>query len=134
GGDGSVARALADRDKALGVLPLGTLNHFGRELGMPSGLESSVHAIAHGKVRQVEVGEVNGRVFVNNSSIGLYPRALKLREERRARGLQQMGRDGRRERRRLFALPPDARATCEKERGAPRRSSSSATTARTSRC
>ncbi|MGI5862582.1 MAG: diacylglycerol/lipid kinase family protein [Myxococcales bacterium] len=89
GGDGSVgcvAGALADQDKALGVLPLGTLNHFARDLGMPSTLDAAVRAIARGTVRRVDVGEVNGRVFVNNSSIGLYPHALKLREERRARG------------------------------------------------
>jgi diacylglycerol kinase family enzyme len=86
GGDGSigsVASVLAGKNKALGVLPLGTLNHFAKDLGIPMGLGEAVKTIVDGRVANVDVAEVNGRVFVNNSSIGLYPRIVRRREEQR---------------------------------------------------
>lgn len=76
GGDGTiscVAGALAETDTALGVLPLGTLNHFARDLGIPADLDQAAKLIATGQPRRVDVGEVNGRTFINNSAIGLYP-------------------------------------------------------------
>ena len=75
--------------KRLGVLPLGTLNHFAKDLGIPLELSEAVATIMHGRVEEVDVGEVNGRVFINNSSLGLYPRIVADREaqqERLARG------------------------------------------------
>jgi diacylglycerol kinase family enzyme len=75
GGDGTVsavAGVLASTNTPLGVLPLGTLNHFAKDLGLPLDLGGAVDVIAAGHIRQVDVAEVNGRVFVNNSSIGLY--------------------------------------------------------------
>jgi len=91
GGDGTVstgAAALVDGDKALGVLPLGTFNHFATDLGIPLNLEEAARTIALGHVREVDVGEVNGRPFVNNSSIGLYPEMVRYRDElRRHRGM-----------------------------------------------
>jgi diacylglycerol kinase family enzyme len=84
GGDGTinaVAGALVGRDTALGVLPIGTLNHFARDVGIPLNLESAVRNLFTGQVKKVDVGEVNGRVFVNNSGIGLYPRIVRVREE-----------------------------------------------------
>jgi diacylglycerol kinase family enzyme len=89
GGDGTVnaaASVMAGSDKPLGVVPLGTLNHFARDLGLPADLEGALAAIAAGHWRDVDVGEVNGRVFVNNCSMGLYPEAVRGREERRDRG------------------------------------------------
>lgn len=88
GGDGSVgtlAGLLADTGVAMGVLPLGTLNHFARDVGMPADLDAAVAVIARGRTRPVDVGEVNGRVFVNNSLIGIYPRMVADRERRRER-------------------------------------------------
>ncbi|TMH74868.1 MAG: sphingosine kinase [Betaproteobacteria bacterium] len=88
GGDGTVnalASVLAGSDTALGVLPLGTLNHFARDLGIPVGLDAAVDALVKGKRKAVDVGEVNGRVFVNNSSIGLYPEIVRRREKQRRR-------------------------------------------------
>ncbi len=88
GGDGTVsaiAATLVDSEIALGVLPLGTLNHFARDLGMPLDLEAAVRAIADGIVARVDVGEVNGRTFVNNSSLGLYPDMVRERERRQKR-------------------------------------------------
>lgn len=76
GGDGtlgSVASAVAGTDVVLGVLPLGTLNHFARDLGLSKDLDAAMDIIAAGHVKQIDVGEVNGRVFLNNSSIGIYP-------------------------------------------------------------
>jgi diacylglycerol kinase family enzyme len=64
----------------MGILPLGTLNHFARDLGIPTELEDAVRTVAEGVPREVDVGEANGRVFVNNSSIGLYPAAVSLRD------------------------------------------------------
>lgn len=82
GGDGtigSIAGALAGHDMPLGVLPLGTLNHFAQDLGIPFSLDGAVAVIAAGHTVDVDVGEVNGHVFVNNSSIGLYPRLVSRR-------------------------------------------------------
>jgi diacylglycerol kinase family enzyme len=89
GGDGTVncaASVMVDADKPLGVLPLGTLNHFARDLGLPPDPDSAAVALSAGRWRQVDVGEVNGRVFVNNCSIGLYPEAVRRREDRRESG------------------------------------------------
>lgn len=88
GGDGtvsSVAAAVAGSDKELGVLPLGTLNHFAKDLGIPQDLTLAARAVVEGEATLVDVGEVNGRVFLNNSSIGLYPRIVKHREDQQER-------------------------------------------------
>ena len=92
GGDGTLSCAaghLADSGRPFGILPLGTLNHLARDAGIPFGLEEAAAVIAAGHVRDVDVAEVNGRVFVNNSSVGLYPDMVRLREaqqERSGRG------------------------------------------------
>jgi YegS/Rv2252/BmrU family lipid kinase len=92
GGDGTisgVAAALVGTDKVLGVLPVGTLNHFAKDLGLPLDLESAVRTIMEGETAAVDTGEVNGRIFINNSSLGIYPRIVARREaqqERLARG------------------------------------------------
>jgi diacylglycerol kinase family enzyme len=88
GGDGSVgaaAQALAGSDAALGILPLGTLNHFARDLGIPFELDQAAALIAKGHVRAVDVAEVNGRIFVNNSAIGLYPLMVVDRDSQQHR-------------------------------------------------
>ena len=88
GGDGTMntlASVLAGSDTALGILPLGTLNHFARDVGIPLDVEEAVQTVVKGKRKAVDVGEVNGRVFVNNSSIGLYPAMVHLREKQQRR-------------------------------------------------
>lgn len=88
GGDGTVnaiASVLAGSGVPLGVLPLGTLNHFARDLGIPLELAAAVRTALQGAIREVDVGEVNGRVFINNSSIGLYPAMVRRREQQRRR-------------------------------------------------
>jgi diacylglycerol kinase family enzyme len=92
GGDGTVsagAGGLAGTGKPMGVLPLGTLNHFARDLGIPTLLEDAVRNVAEGIVREVDVGEANDRVFVNNSSLGVYPAAVALRDAWMARQSMQ---------------------------------------------
>ena len=75
-----MAAALAGTSTAMLVLPAGTLNHFARDLGVPLGPTEAALLVRDGARRQVDVAEVNGRVFVNNSSIGAYPIAVALRE------------------------------------------------------
>lgn len=88
GGDGTinaVASVLVGSGRPFGVLPLGTLNHFAKDLGMPLALDQAVRALATGRPRQVDVGEVNGRIFLNNSSLGLYPDIVHDREKQQRR-------------------------------------------------
>ena len=89
GGDGTVsavASALVDTECALGVLPVGTLNHFAKDLHIPSDVAKAADVIATGEIRQVDVGEVNGKIFINNSSLGLYPSMLRGREREQRLG------------------------------------------------
>jgi diacylglycerol kinase family enzyme len=89
GGDGTIntaASELVDRDIPLGVIPLGTLNHFAKDLGIPLELDAAAKVVLDGTVCRVDVGEVNGRVFLNNSSIGMYPAIVRLRDRYRKGG------------------------------------------------
>ena len=88
GGDGTisaVAARLVDTQKTLGVLPLGTLNHFAKDLRIPLDTEAAVRLIAAGHAVAVDVGEVNETVFINNSSLGLYPSIVRRRERQQER-------------------------------------------------
>lgn len=88
GGDGSVsavASALVHSQTPLGILPLGTLNHFARDLGLPTDLASAARVLAGGRTRTVDMAEVNGRAFINNCSIGLYPHIVTRRDRQRQR-------------------------------------------------
>jgi diacylglycerol kinase family enzyme len=88
GGDGTVstvASLLARSGSALGVLPLGTLNHFAKDLRIPLELTEAARVIAANREVRVDVGEVNGRIFINNSSLGLYPTLVIHRELQRRR-------------------------------------------------
>ena len=83
GGDGTisaVAAAVIDTGQVLGIIPLGTFNYFAHRLGVPLDHEQALGVLVDGRVRTVTVGEVNGHTFLNNSSIGLYPAALRRRE------------------------------------------------------
>ena len=90
GGDGTingVAAALVGTDTPLGVLPLGTFNHFAKDLNIPMKLEAAVANIFSGQIARVDAGEVNGRLFLNNSSLGLYPAIVHEREQQQRKGL-----------------------------------------------
>jgi diacylglycerol kinase family enzyme len=89
GGDGTVnavAGKLSGTDIPLGVLPMGTLNHFAKDAGIPLNLEAAVRNLFTGQVTKVDVGEVSGRVFVNNSGVGFYPHFVRQREEQERLG------------------------------------------------
>lgn len=89
GGDGTVslvASALIDSGKVLGVLPLGTLNHFAKDLRIPIDFEEAVQNLVSGSQVEVDVGEVNGRIFLNNSTLGLYPTLVREREKQQRLG------------------------------------------------
>ena len=88
GGDGTVnavASVLTGSGIALGVIPSGTLNHFARDLAIPLDAPAAVVATLEGHAREIDVGEVNGRIFLNNSSIGLYPAMVRLRTKQQRR-------------------------------------------------
>ena len=72
-------------------LPLGTLNHFARDLGLPLGLKQAVTAIAGGRSVAVDVGRLNDRTFLNNASIGVYPNIVELRDELQRLGHGRLG-------------------------------------------
>ncbi|MFE1169249.1 bifunctional phosphatase PAP2/diacylglycerol kinase family protein [Nocardiopsis sp. NPDC058789] len=82
GGDGTVnagATAALAHDRPLLVLPDGTLNNFARTLGLTS-VEIALRAYSGGRLARVDVGEVDGRVFLNTSSFGSYPRMVERRD------------------------------------------------------
>jgi len=83
GGDGTlnaVATIAHARGLPFAVLPLGTFNYFARNLGIPLDSVSAARVIIEGCIRRVAVGRVNGRLFLNNASIGLYRRLIERRE------------------------------------------------------
>jgi diacylglycerol kinase family enzyme len=88
GGDGTVS-AVADvvcgSPAALGVVPMGTLNHFAKDLGIPLDAADAVQVIAKGRCIRVDLGEVNARAFVNNASLGLYPKIVRERSRQQRR-------------------------------------------------
>ena len=65
----------------LGVIPMGTFNYFARSLGIPETAEDAVAAICDGEVRPAAIGRVNDKVFLNNTSIGVYSAILQQRED-----------------------------------------------------
>ena len=83
GGDGTIATAataLLETPAELAILPGGTLNHFARDLGVSTEPEEALELAVHGASRGVDVGIVNGRVFLNTSSVGAYVRFVRIRE------------------------------------------------------
>jgi undecaprenyl-diphosphatase len=82
GGDGTIrcaAQLLAGTDVPLLPVPTGTRNHFARELGIED-LDAAGRVAGSGVRCRVDLGEVNGQRFVNNSSVGIYPRIVVTRE------------------------------------------------------
>jgi diacylglycerol kinase family enzyme len=86
GGDGTILTAagiLLPLGKALGVLPLGTMNLLARDLGLPADVEGAAAALAAGRLRTIDVGEVNGALFLNSSVLGGFARMVRAREDSR---------------------------------------------------
>ena len=90
GGDGTVstvAAAIARAGNTLAVIPTGTLNHFARDAGIPTAIDQAIALIETGRTRVFDLGVVNGHIFLNNVSLGSYPRMVHERD-----GLEQNGR------------------------------------------
>ena len=88
GGDGTinaVAQAALDAGVDYGVIPRGTFNYFARAHDIPTDTEQATCALLDAEVKPVPVGLVNGRTFLVNASVGLYPEALDVREEQKQR-------------------------------------------------
>ncbi len=89
GGDGTVstvASVAVRRRATFGVIPLGTLNHFARDAGIPVDPAKAAAIIAAGHTRELDVGAMNDETFVNNLSLGLYPRLVWERQREQNRG------------------------------------------------
>lgn len=89
GGDGTinaVASVVIGTNATLGVLPLGTLNHFAKDLGIPLEVEQALETLRDGTATAVDVGSVADRIFINNSGLGLYPDMVFNREQRQKTG------------------------------------------------
>ena len=88
GGDGTIACAaqiLAGTETPLGILPFGTMNLLAKDLGIPVGSpDDAVRIVAEGHIRSIDVAEVNGRVFLCASMLGLPARIGRFREKERA--------------------------------------------------
>ena len=89
GGDGSqaiVASVAAELDLPYACIPAGTRNHFALDLGVDrEDVVGALDAFVDGGERRVDLAEVNGRVFVNNVSLGLYAEAVQRSEYRDAK-------------------------------------------------
>jgi YegS/Rv2252/BmrU family lipid kinase len=98
GGDGTinaVIQPLVHTDAVLGVIPLGTYNHFARDLDIPLAWRDALDVAIGGVTMSIDAGRINERFFVNNISMGLYPELVARREEK--------GRDYPRWKARLYA-------------------------------
>jgi YegS/Rv2252/BmrU family lipid kinase len=98
GGDGtinSVIQPLVNTDAILGVIPVGTYNHFAKDLGIPLAWREALDVITSGETKPIDTARINERFFVNNASMGLYPELVARREEK--------GRDYPRWKARLYA-------------------------------
>lgn len=86
GGDGTLHSAVKlalPTGKTLGVIPLGTLNLLARDLHIPLELEAAAEALAAGRVRVIDIAEVNGEPYTNSSILGFYPQVVQERERQR---------------------------------------------------
>jgi len=120
GGDGSlaeVATVALERDLPFVCIPFGTRNHFARDLGLDRDDPLAALACFAGSERRIDVGRVNGRIFLNNLSLGLYADLVHRREHHRRRGellaglraLKRLPRDHRRLRARIDGEVVEAR-------------------------
>lgn len=84
GGDGTlsaVAGVVAGTEATFAPLPGGTLNHFTKDLSIPQDIDDALARLKRAKPRRIDTAVVNEKVFINNSSLGLYPASLRSREE-----------------------------------------------------
>ena len=84
GGDGTIrtaARYCAHTSIILAVLPLGTMNHFAKEMALPASVEEVVDSLKKPQTITIDLATVNDHVFINNSSIGFYPKFAERRAQ-----------------------------------------------------
>ena len=83
GGDGTIsaaAAAVARTPVELAVIPAGTLNHFAKDHGIPEDVDHACEVASAGRVIGADVAWVNGRLFLNTSSVGAYANFVRVRE------------------------------------------------------
>ncbi|HJU90525.1 MAG TPA: diacylglycerol kinase family protein [Gemmatimonadaceae bacterium] len=83
GGDGTIAiaaSALGGTSTELAIIPAGTLNHFARDFGIPTEPDEAVALALNGQATPVDLASVNGRTFLNTSSVGLYVIFVRTRD------------------------------------------------------
>ncbi|MBA3891746.1 MAG: diacylglycerol kinase [Gemmatimonadaceae bacterium] len=83
GGDGTVGAAAAELvglPMELAVIPAGTLNHFARDHGIPVDVAEAITLAKTGVARPADVARVNGRIFLNTSSVGAYVAFVRARD------------------------------------------------------
>lgn len=84
GGDGTmsnISHLLKDTDATLMPIPGGTLNHFTKDLGIPQSIPEALQYFKAAKKTKIDIGQIDGKTFINNSSIGFYSDSLFEREE-----------------------------------------------------
>jgi len=89
GGDGTIyhiVQAMVGTEAILGILPLGTMNHLARDLNIPLDWKQAFDLAVNGPTRQIDAAVVNGRYFLNNIMLGVYPSMLYHRERLREKG------------------------------------------------
>ena len=87
GGDGSihhVVQALVGTEGVLSILPVGTVNHAARDLGVPANWRDAFQVALRGTMRQIDTGRINGIHFLNSVMIGVYPTITEYRERFRS--------------------------------------------------
>jgi diacylglycerol kinase family enzyme len=92
GGDGTintVAQVALPTGCLFGILPQGTFNYSGRAHNIPLETRAAAQALTNARIKRVQVGMLNDRVFLVNASVGLYPQLLQDREAYK----QQYGRN-----------------------------------------
>lgn len=83
GGDGTIGTAagvLCGKSCELAILPGGTLNHLAQDLGLPEDLDDAVRVASGPTTRFIDVADINGRLFLNTSSVGAYVTYVRTRE------------------------------------------------------
>ena len=87
GGDGTIRSCAAhfvDKEKAFGILPLGTMNLLAKDLDIPVRLEDAVSSYAAGsEIYEMDVGKVNDEIFLCCASLGTMPETSEYRERHR---------------------------------------------------
>jgi diacylglycerol kinase family enzyme len=92
GGDGTILTAILaglGRDKPLGILPLGTLNLFARDLGLPQDPVEAARILAGASARHIDLAEVNGLPFAIWASMGMHPWVVRRRDHMQRGGMRK---------------------------------------------